>query len=134
VMSLYVRSLQAHTTLVSSLRPWRELAGSVQAIEERVEKETGQEPLVIAGGKYRLASVLAFYRPPLEHAVRASDFTTSQWIAHGSGLGYPYWANEDLWRKSDCVVVDDMNDIEKFAPHFKKFELAEDIRYGKSRY
>jgi len=134
LMLIYILALQPRMQLVSSLRPWRELAGSVQAIEERLEKETGREPLVIAGGKYRLASVLAFYRTPLEHSVRASDFTTSQWIAHGSGLGYPYWANEDLWKQSDCVVIDDTNDLEKFAPHFKKFELAEEIRYGKSRY
>jgi dolichol-phosphate mannosyltransferase len=131
---IYVLALQPHMQLVSSLRPWKELAKSVEAIEERLEKETGREPLIIGAGKYRLASELAFYRTPFEHSVRASDFTTSQWIAHGAGLGFPYWANEKLWNQSDCVVIDDTNDLQKFAPHFKQFEVADEVQYGKSHY
>jgi len=131
---IYVLAFQPHLQLISSLRPWPELAKSVEAVEERLEKETGRKPLIIGGGKYRLASVLAFYRTPSEHSVRASDFTTSQWIAQGAGLGFPYWAKEELWNQSDCVVIDDANDLQKFARHFKQFELADEVRFGKTRY
>jgi len=131
---IYVLAFQPHLQLISSLRPWPELAKSVEAVEERLEKETGRKPLIIGGGKYRLASVLAFYRTPFEHSVRASDFTTSQWIAQGAGLGFPYWAKEELWNQSDCVVIDDANDLQKFARHFKQFELADEVRFGKTRY
>jgi hypothetical protein len=53
---------------------------------------------------------------------------------HGSGLGYPYWAEEKRWTNSDCVIVDDNNEIDKFASRFEHFEIKEEISYGRSRY
>jgi dolichol-phosphate mannosyltransferase len=131
---IYLLVLQPHVQWISALRPWAQIAANVQTIEENLEAETGREPLVIAGGKYRLASELAFYRTPLERKIRASDFTTSQWIVHGSGLGYPYWAEEKRWTNSDCVIVDDNNEIDKFASRFEHFEIKDEISYGRSRY
>jgi hypothetical protein len=130
----YLLAVQPRVQWISAFGPWRELAAAVEKVEERLEAETGREPLVIASGKYRLASILAFYRTPLERDVRASDFTTSQWITGGDGIGYPYWAKPELWAGSDCVVVDDKKDIMEFAPHFKDFVLVEQIRLGRTTY
>ena len=52
------------------------------------EGGNGAQPLVIGADKYRMASVLAFYRMPLAGHVRASDFTTSGWILGGEGIWF----------------------------------------------
>jgi dolichol-phosphate mannosyltransferase len=133
--SVYALALQPRTGWVSAIGPWPELAAVVEAVEDQVEAQTGKEPLIIAGGKYRLASVLAFYRTPLEKKVRASDFTTSQWLTGGVGLGYPYWSPEDHWQNLPCVVVDDNNGIEKFAARFERFDIVADFQpIGKKAY
>lgn len=121
---IFVLALQPRTGWVSAIGPWPEVAAAVEAIEDQIEAETGKEPLIIAEGKYRLASILAFYRTPLEERVRASDFTTSQWIMDGVGLGYPYWSPNDRWENLPCIVVDDNKDIEKFADRFERFDIV----------
>jgi dolichol-phosphate mannosyltransferase len=132
---LYVLALQPQTGLIASLRPWRELAARVETVDRRLKAETGREPLVIGADKYRLASVLAFYRTLLESEVRASDFTTSEWIlSGGEGLGYPYWARADKWIGCDCIVVDDQDDLGKYASRFKKFEVADEFHLNRKTY
>jgi len=131
---VYLLALEPSLHLIAAVGPWRELATQVEKVGERLEAETGQEPLVIGEDKYRLASVLAFYRTPLEHDVRASDFTTSQWIIKGRGLGYPYWAKRQLWTTNDCVIVNDANDIERCAPYFKEFILVDQFHLGRATY
>jgi hypothetical protein len=121
----YALALQPRTGSIATLRPWPELAAEVQKVDDRLKAETGREPLVIGADKYRLASVLAFYRMPLESKVRVVDFTTSQWILGGDGLSYPYWAKEDQWVGCDCIVVDDKDDFGKFASLFKKFDVVD---------
>ena len=130
----YLLALEPQVRRIPAVGPWRELATVVDKAADRLEAETGREPLVIAEGKYRLASVLAFYRTPLERDVRASDFTTSQWLIGGRGLGYPYWANHQLWASRDCIVVDDNDDIGKYAPRFKEFVLADEVHLGRTTY
>jgi len=130
----YVLAFEPRVHLISALGPWRELAAAVEKVADRVEAETGRVPLVIGQGKYRLASVLAFYRAPLERSVRTSDFTTSQSIIGRDGIGFAYWAKPELWADRDCVVVDDKNDIEKFASRFTSFALVDRIRLGRSTY
>jgi dolichol-phosphate mannosyltransferase len=120
----FVLAIHPRLGWISALSPWRELAAAVETVEEQLEAETGREPLIIAEGKYRVASVLAFYCTPLEHRVRASDFITSQWIVGGRGLGYPYWADPDKWRDSDCIIVDRGHNIERFAPCFQQFTVV----------
>jgi len=131
---VYLLALEPSLHLIAAVGPWRELAALVEKVEQRLEDETGQVPLVIGEDKYRLASILAFYRTPLEHNVRASDFTTSQWIIKGRGLGYPYWAKRQLWTTNDCVIVNDANDIERCAPYFKQFILVDQFRLGRATY
>jgi dolichol-phosphate mannosyltransferase len=136
----YVLTLQPKTGLLAPLQPWRELAAAVQTVDDRLKAETSHEPLIIGADDYRLASVLAFYRTPLESNARASDFTTSQLILGGEGLGYPakssyfYWVKEDQWIGCDCIVVDDQNDIVRFAPRFKKFEVVDELHLFRMTY
>lgn len=124
----YLLALQPRTGWIPPLRPWRDLAVKVETVDERLKAETGDEPLIIGMDKYRIASVLAFYRTPMQGNVRASDFTTSQWILGGEGLGYRYWTTKAQWIGRDCIVVDDdQNDIKGFAPQFKRFEVADEV-------
>lgn len=133
LLLVYVLAIQPRTGWVAALNTWPELAKAVESVEEQLEAETGREPLIIANGKYRLASELAFYRTPLEHASRASDFTTSQWILGGEGLGYPYWAKP--WKQSPIIVVADDNNIGSFAPHFRQFTVVRELKLaGKKKY
>jgi len=134
LMLLYLLTLQPRLGWISALSPWRELATKVEAVEERLEAESAHEPLIVVGDKYRLTSVLAFYRTPLEHDVRASQFTTSQWILGGRGLGYAYWANKNQWIGQDCVVVEEGNDVEKYASQFREFRLVDEFRLNRRTY
>lgn len=87
--------------------PWPQLAVIVQEYVDRVYAQTGREPLVIGDGRYRLASVLGFYRTPLSVRVRATDYTTSQWPLGGEGLGYAHWSTLAQWIGRDVVLVVD---------------------------
>jgi dolichol-phosphate mannosyltransferase len=131
----YVLVLQPRTGWISALGPWRPLAEEVERIENQLEARTGHEPLIVADGKYRLASILAFYRTPLEYTERASDQTTSQWILDGHGLGYPYWAPADRWRDRDYILVSEHSHLRQFASHFDRFEVVETFHpVGRKRY
>jgi dolichol-phosphate mannosyltransferase len=131
---VYVLTLEPRLGLITAVGPWRELARKVEAVEEQVEAETRSEPLIVADGKYRLASVLAFYRTPLEQEVRASDFTTSQWIIGGPGLSYPYWAKPDQWKEGDCVVVEEDDGLDKYAARFRELQLVGVFRLNHHSY
>lgn len=96
--------------------PWGPVAQAVQKQVDQLELQTGRPVLVIAQGKYRLASVLAFYRLPLEAG--ADQRTTSQWVFGGSGLGYPYWLDLQAWIGRDCIFVTQDRDELKAAGRF----------------
>ena len=101
----YLLAGQPRLWTISAFGPWRELAVLVEEYEDRMEAETGQEPLIVAAGKYRLASVLAFYRTPLEEDVPAARFTSSRWLLGGSGLGFAYWLRPEDWLGKPMVCV-----------------------------
>ena len=126
----YLLILQPHTLWIGAFGPWRQLAAVVEDAENRLQAETQKEPLVIGDGKYRTASVLAFYRNPLENDERVSHNTTSQWVVTGrSGLGFEYWMDLDKTRGRDCVVIaQDQKALDKLTRHFKSFEPVEDAR------
>lgn len=128
---IYLLALQPRLRWISAFGPWQELARIVEHHEDELERESGREPLIIAEGKYRLASVLAFYRRPIEHDVDASDYTTSRWIFGGKGLGFPYWTEREHWRGRDCIyVVDDANDdiLDETKTLFDSVEIVHDPR------
>jgi dolichol-phosphate mannosyltransferase len=132
---VYLLALQPRMGLVAAMRPWPQLAAAVETADARLKAETGREPLVIGADAYRLAGELAFYRAPLERNVRVCDFTSSQWILGGEGLGYAYWTKREEWIGRDCIVVNDQADIGRFAPRFEKFEFVDECHLpGKTYY
>ncbi len=117
----------------SPFGPWEDVAAIVEDHEDRLVAQTGEEPLIIAAGRYRLASVLAFYRMPIEDLTRPSQLTTSQWVLEGRGLGYEYWSKRQDWRGRDCIYVDDSGEaaaeiMQKLRPWFESVEWVEDPR------
>lgn len=108
---VFLMVLQPRLLWWKAFGPWPELAAAVEIREDLVEHQSGDEPLIIADGKYRLASVLAFYRTPLESDEAASDFTTSQWILGQNGLGYAYWMQREAWAGRTCLYVTDDRQI-----------------------
>lgn len=123
----FLLTVQPRLHLISAFGPWRELAAVVEHFEDQIEAESGKEPLIVADGKYRLASVLAFYRSPLEENVRAADFTTSQWLLDGKeGLGFPYWASDRDWTYDTVLYVDDDEDIHRMEKRFEHVVVVYD--------
>lgn len=128
---VYLVALQPRLQLFAPFGPWRELAGIVEHHEDELERATGREPLVVCDGKYRLASVMAFYRAPVEDGPRAADYTTSRWILGGEGLAYEYWTDRADWVGRDCVYVadgakDDL--LTELRPWFDSVEVVDDPR------
>lgn len=125
----YLLVLQPRVHWIWAFGSWKQLARVVEEHEDRVERESGGEPLIIADGKYRLASVLAFYRRPLEHSVDSSHYTTSEWLLGGNGLGYPYWGDLDRWQGVDCLYISDNEiDVARLQQHFKEVHIVSDPR------
>ena len=124
-------AFHSHLPPNSALAPWKELAWLVEEHEDRLELQTGRQPLIVGNGRYRLASELAFYMRPIEQPFDAAHHTTSQWILAQPGLAFPYWAKPEQWRGRDCIfVVDDPDDeiIEDMAPYFESVEMIDDPR------
>ena len=67
---------------------WRELGGQIDAIAERIGKETGQPPLVVGMDRYAIASELAFYAPDRAEGVGR---TSSGHLFGQVGLMYERW-------------------------------------------
>jgi dolichol-phosphate mannosyltransferase len=125
--AFYLLVVQPRTDGLEAFGPWRQLAVRVQQHADELQRQTGREPLVIADGKYRLASVLAFYRQPLELDVDASRNTTSRWILGGSGLGFEYWTDRRDCETRDCVFVREAPEISsRVATCFESFRLVPD--------
>jgi len=126
----YLLFLQPRVQWISAFGPWKQLAGIVEQYEDQLESETGREPIVIAEGAYRLASVLAFYRRPIEQHVNSAHYTTSKWILGGNGLGYPYWSDRNRWRGKDAIFIDDGDEdiLARTQDHFDEVRLVTDAR------
>lgn len=109
LMLAYLLVLQPRVQWLHAFGPWHDLAVIVEDQEEQLERSTQSEPLVIGDGKYRLASVIAFYRLPLEPQEEATPeaiaYTTSQWIVGGDGLGYRYWSDRSHWIGSNVIYI-----------------------------
>lgn len=124
-ITAYLLVLQPRLQLIATFGPWEPLARLVEEYEDRLEDKTGREPLIVAHGKYRLASVLAFYRKSSEYDVDTADYTTSQWVFSGKGLAYRYWSRRADWRGYDCLYVVDDEDADILAETAGLFDLVE---------
>jgi dolichol-phosphate mannosyltransferase len=114
--------------------PWTGIAQVVEEYEEKLEEANdGREPLIIADGTYRLASVIAFYRRQFEKHPDGMEesylFTTSQWVLRGEGLGYEYWLRRDECVGMDAIYISKVtSNINKVKPWFDTIEVVEDPR------
>lgn len=71
---------------------WKEMGDKVEDIENVVEKETGEKPLIVGMDKYFIASEMAFYRNfSEEEANEGSKDTCSINLFEQEGLMYEWW-------------------------------------------
>jgi dolichol-phosphate mannosyltransferase len=116
----------ARYDISSPFGPWHALAIEVERAEDRLERESGREPLVIGCGKFELASELAFYSPAAADGDRACASTTSQWLMNGEdGIGYRYWLRREDWIGRDCIVVGESRFLRHVTePWFESVEIC----------
>jgi len=129
VACLYLIVLQPRLGYVSAFGPWKELAVIVEDLEDRIPEHGDREPLIITEGRYRMASVLAFYRLPIEDDYDSWKQTSSQWLIEGRGLGYEYWSDQKDWIGRTVIYLDSRKQIPKdVAACFDHFEIVHDPR------
>ena len=73
---VYLLALQPSLQTISVFGPWHDVVAVVKEREQTMRRETGRTPLVVGDGKYRLASILAFYRSQPSRSARDRRFTT----------------------------------------------------------
>lgn len=132
---LYLLILQPRLRLLPAFGPWHELATVVEEQEDRLEAQTGHEPRIVGDGKYQIASVVAFYRMPIESdPSEVVLYTTSQWVLGREGLGYRFWSEQQDWVGTDVIYVSDDDDfLREMTPWFKSVEVIDDPRLRQSR-
>ncbi len=81
---------------------WRELGGQIDAIAERIGKETGRPPLVVGMDRYAIASELAYYAPDRTEGVGR---TSSGHLFGQVGLMYERWFPPADERGRDLLLV-----------------------------
>jgi len=114
----YLLLLEPTVRRVPAVSRWPDLGAAVAAIRSLEEQRSGKELFILADGRYRLASVVAFYGEPSSVPGRASADVTSQWPLGGTGLAYAFWSQKADYIGRDCLYVD---------------ELAEDPRLSAER-
>ena len=113
---------------------WEEIGTLVEAVEEQVEAQIHEEPLVVGVDKYFTASQVAFYRNKIkdfeeeEHQADFDDYnegilhTTADHLFGRTGLMYRYWFphREQIGRTMLLVSrsEDHLSD-QKMEPYFE---------------
>ena len=88
---------------------WREAADAVQALEQQVERDTGQRPLVAGMSKWSIAAGLAFY-----DADGRRDNITSRNIVGNTAAMFEYWFDDTSAGKRPVLLVDfERKDLEE---------------------
>ena len=103
----------------AQLHGWPDLASRIELIENAIELETGQEPLVVGMDKYNIAAELAFYRTHLnrngsghERAEGVQATTGRQWFGKQS-LMFRFWPVAGAKEGRTLIMVDDeLKDLE----------------------
>jgi dolichol-phosphate mannosyltransferase len=80
---------------------WEDVAGEVRTLEQQLEAETGQTPLVVGLDKYELASLLAFYRRNDQGAWR----TAGKSLFGKRSLMYDYWYPREVQKGRPLLLV-----------------------------
>lgn len=113
---------------------WEEIGALVEAVEEEIEDEVQEEPLVVGVDKYFTASQVAFYRNKIKdheaknHQADPDDdnegilHTTADHLFGGTGLMYRYWFPRSEQTGRIMLLVsrseDHLSD-QKMAPYFE---------------
>lgn len=90
---------------------WEELAIEVESLEERIEGDTGDEPLVVGLDKYFMTSQMAFYRTKVERDRDDSardegvEETTGRHLFGMSSLMYEHWAPVEEFMGRTVIVL-----------------------------
>jgi len=116
---------------------WRDLGGQIEAIEDQVQAERGEEPLVVGLDKYGISSRLAFYRLRDEPAVPHDDEleegvtgTSGRHLLGGGSLMYSYWQSSDTQAGRDIIMVDknmDRLSDEQVAGYFDSVSAVQSL-------
>ncbi|MEO6435834.1 MAG: hypothetical protein ABIP55_08740, partial [Tepidisphaeraceae bacterium] len=127
---VYLLVLQPRLHIWTVFGPWQPLAVVVEEQENRLKAESGRPPRIIADGKYRLASVLTFYRMPLDANPRdVVRYTTSQWVFGEQGLGYRFWSNQADWTGADAIYLATADKgVDPIRPWFESVQIVDDER------
>jgi len=96
-----------------SLIGWPDLAARIDHVEDAIELESGQDPLVVGMDKYNIASQLAFYRTKLHRGESGAErlegvqaTTGRQWFGKQS-LMFGYWPVAGAKEGRTLILVDD---------------------------
>ena len=88
---------------------WREAAAAVHELEQQVERDTGQRPLVAGMSKWSIAAGLAFY-----DADGQRDNITSRNIVGRTGAMFEYWFDDQSGGHRPVLLVDfEREDLER---------------------
>jgi dolichol-phosphate mannosyltransferase len=86
---------------------WRAFGDAAGEIADRVEVETGHQPLLVGMDTYFLASELAFYRHGRDHD--SVENTTSRGLFRSGGSGglmYDYWPSGQQQNGRTVIMFD----------------------------
>ncbi|MFH0727164.1 MAG: glycosyltransferase family 39 protein [Pseudomonadota bacterium] len=88
----------------------RDLGRQIERIEDDLELTSGEEPLVVGMDKYRIASLLAFYRPEMALSDKSApkESVTGTAGCHlfgGNSLMYRYWFPEKTNENRVMILV-----------------------------
>jgi dolichol-phosphate mannosyltransferase len=101
------------------LLDWHYLAAHIEGLEDRMETEHKNSPLVVGLDKYRIASGLAFYRTKILEK-RRTDPAEGVWETAGrhffgkSSLMYAFWFPAEKYFGRDMILVsEDLEDLKE---------------------
>jgi dolichol-phosphate mannosyltransferase len=93
------------------LAPWDELGEAAEVAEDAFAAQTGSEPFIIADGKYKLASELAFYMRDWPQSRDWSEIVPAT-IVMGGGLNYANWHQQrEFFGRNAIYITKDLKPL-----------------------
>ncbi len=106
---------------------WEELGEALERIEDKVEGETGQEPVLMGMDKYFLASQTAFYAEA-DDLAEGTHGAVGRHLVGRRSLMYRFWCRPEEIFGRDVVIFDtDREDVEAgyLGRHFERLGPVE---------
>lgn len=116
---------------------WREMGDKVEQIENMIEGQSGEKPLVVGRDKYFIASELAFYRKfSKQGAGEGFDDTSSANLFDDQGLMYEWWFPWERQIGKTCIIVginpDKLSD-NRIARFFESLDPIQEVCVSKDK-